>query len=351
MGVIDGSSVFLTKKKIKIVLICREILDILYANISESVWSENDVSREFIENALTYSKKEIEKAVHYLRAKGYVKIYTSLWFDDWTSVEITSASKEWYESLVDRAEFDIEKVSHDILEMLKAQYERSKNSLFGSSEVSLDKLQDVLNYRQRHIEKTIKSLEAKGLVDAYTSILSGKLIEAKITEKGIKYFDSLIKTKRERTTQVESCTDIIDKLSKKFEYDVFICHASEDKDSFVKSLAIGLSKKGVRVWYDDFTLKIGDSLRRSIDKGLLTSQYGIVILSKNFFKKEWPQKELDGLVQRDYGKNKVILPVWHGVTREDVISYSPILADKLAANSKDGLEKVIEDILKVVKPR
>jgi len=60
-------------------------------------------------------------------------------------------------------------------------------------------------------------------------------------------------------------------------------------------LAESLRKKGARVWYDEFTLKIGDSLRRSIDKGLTKSRYGIVVLSPAFFKKEWAQKELDGL--------------------------------------------------------
>ena len=62
-----------------------------------------------------------------------------------------------------------------------------------------------------------------------------------------------------------------------------------------------------------FTLTVGDSLRRSIDKGLARSRFGIVIISKAFLQKEWPQKELDGLVAREIEGIKVILPVWHEI--------------------------------------
>lgn len=135
-----------------------------------------------------------------------------------------------------------------------------------------------------------------------------------------------------------------------FEYDVFICHASEDEESFVRELAETLNSKGLRVWYHESTLSLGDSLRRSIDKGLVKSRYGVVVLSEIFFRKDWPQKELDGLVARENGLDKVILPIWHGVTKEIVQSYSPILADRLAASTDKGLEYVVDEILKVVKP-
>jgi hypothetical protein len=62
------------------------------------------------------------------------------------------------------------------------------------------------------------------------------------------------------------------------------------------------------VWLDDCELTLGDSLRRSIDQGLAQSRFGVVILSPNFFAKEWPQKELDALVSREDGGQKVILP-------------------------------------------
>lgn len=135
---------------------------------------------------------------------------------------------------------------------------------------------------------------------------------------------------------------------KEFKYDVFISHASEDKENFVRTLAQHLIDKDIKVWYDEFTLKIGDSLRRSIDKGLSESRYGLVILSKAFFKKEWTQKELDGLVSREDGKEKVILPIWYNVEKEEVQRHSPLLADRFAVSSKEGFDKIVQEILRVI---
>lgn len=118
------------------------------------------------------------------------------------------------------------------------------------------------------------------------------------------------------------------------EYDVFISHASEDKEEIVRLLAEELVGLGVRVWYDEFSLKWGDSLRRSIDKGLANSRFGVVVISSAFIAKQWPQYEVDGLVAREMAEGgKVILPIWHKVTKSEVLKYSPTLADKLALNT------------------
>lgn len=116
-------------------------------------------------------------------------------------------------------------------------------------------------------------------------------------------------------------------------YDAFISHASEDKISVVKPLATALTRLGYRVWYDEFELRVGDSLRQSIDKGLINSRFGIVVLSPAFFEKNWPQYELNGLTAREIDGHKVILPIWHSVSREGVLGYSPPLADKVALST------------------
>ena len=72
-------------------------------------------------------------------------------------------------------------------------------------------------------------------------------------------------------------------------------------------------------------LKVGDSLRRSIDRGLANSKYGVVVLSSAFFAKNWPQYELDGMVAREMNGVKVVLPIWHKVSKDEVLSYSPTL--------------------------
>jgi hypothetical protein len=133
-------------------------------------------------------------------------------------------------------------------------------------------------------------------------------------------------------------------------WDAFISYASEDDKGFVLPLAHRLKNEGLRVWYAPLTLKVGDSLRRSIDLGLARSRFGIVVLSPSFFAKEWPQRELDGLVAKEIDHAKVILPVWHGVSRDFVVRFSPTLADRLAANSADGLDEVVTKLLDTIRP-
>lgn len=132
------------------------------------------------------------------------------------------------------------------------------------------------------------------------------------------------------------------------QWDVFISHASEDKDEIARPLALELEKNGLRVWFDEFSLTIGDSLRRSIDHGLAKSRFGIVVISPDFLAKEWPQKELDGLTAREIAGQKVILPVWHQITIDQLRDCSPLLADRLATNSSKGLSKVVEDLLAAI---
>lgn len=129
------------------------------------------------------------------------------------------------------------------------------------------------------------------------------------------------------------------------EWDIFLSHASEDKEDFARPLAHALRSKGLRVWFDEFMLKVGDSLRRSIDRGLSQARYGVVIISPAFLKKEWPQKELDGLVAREISGRKVILPVWHNLDASLLARYSSLLADRLATSSSKGLNQVVADLL------
>ena len=134
-------------------------------------------------------------------------------------------------------------------------------------------------------------------------------------------------------------------------YEVFVSHASEDKDDFVRPLAQRLRAEHLEVWCDEFTLNVGDSLRRSIDRGLSQSRFGLVVLSPSFFSKQWSQWELDGLVARqNSGQADVILPIWHKVGRDDVLAYSPPLADRVAISTR-GLDEVVEAIARVVRPR
>jgi hypothetical protein len=134
------------------------------------------------------------------------------------------------------------------------------------------------------------------------------------------------------------------------EYDLFLSHASEDKDAIARPLYKALTAEGVSVWFDEAVLEMGDSLRRKIDEGLAKCRYGLVILSSKFLSKQWPQRELDGLVAREtaYGE-KAILPIWHEIDQETLLRYSPPLADRLASRSEEGIAVLVEKILRVLK--
>lgn len=134
------------------------------------------------------------------------------------------------------------------------------------------------------------------------------------------------------------------------ERDVFISHASEDKDAFARPLADALIAEGVTVWFDEYELRLGDRLRATIEDGLRRSRYGAVILSHNFFAKRWPQLELDGLFALEIGAKR-ILPIWHRLTAEEVRKYSPILSERLAVSTDRGLDVVVRSILDAIRRR
>lgn len=135
-------------------------------------------------------------------------------------------------------------------------------------------------------------------------------------------------------------------------HDVFISHASEDKDEIVRPLANALISKGLNVWYDEFTLRIGDSLRQKIDRGLANSRVGLVVLSPSFIAKGWTNYELDGIVTRTVSGEQILLPIWHNITKQQVIDFSPSLADKVArSTATHTVDEIAGEIADLIQSR
>ncbi|SHG02287.1 TIR domain-containing protein [Mariniphaga anaerophila] len=135
------------------------------------------------------------------------------------------------------------------------------------------------------------------------------------------------------------------------EWDVFISHAFEDKDSIVRQLVDILEKLRVKIWYDDFSLKVGDSLSKSIDDGLLKSRFGIIIITKNFLSKKWTDYEYRSLLSKEENGTKVILPIWHNITKNEVKNFSLYLADKIALDtSKMSINKLALTLTETIRP-
>lgn len=162
-----------------------------------------------------------------------------------------------------------------------------------------------------------------------------------LSELGVPMTPPVPTVKVDRVEEMEG----IEKKSQTF--DVFICHASEDKD-FVEKLAVSLANSQVSVWYDDFQIGWGDDLRPAIDDGLKNSRYGIVVFSKAFLKKKkWTDYELNGLFSREKDGKKVILPIWHNITKEDVSQYSPTFADRVAKMS-DDIDSIVKELKNIL---
>ena len=205
---------------------------------------------------------------------------------------------------------EIERYSKDIAAVQKKRADIAKKIA--------DKSKNLRTYQDRQSQEDER--ERKRVADE----------QRKLMREREQHEQRLASQLRQRAS-IESAISNEDNLA--MTYDFFICHASEDKESFVRELANLLSVKGAAVWYDEFALKVGDSLRREIDRGLANSKFGVVILSESFFGKEWPQRELDGLVALATQGRSRILPIWHKVSRDEVARYSPTLADTIALNT------------------
>jgi len=128
-------------------------------------------------------------------------------------------------------------------------------------------------------------------------------------------------------------------------FDVFISHASEDKEGFVRPLFEALTNAGIRVWLDESRIGWGEGIGGAIDRGMAQSNYGIVVLSSDFLRKPWPQRELEGLVQIQVAERRiVILPIYHGVTSDEVRSHSLTLAAAKALDSSIGIQRIVSEV-------
>lgn len=159
--------------------------------------------------------------------------------------------------------------------------------------------------------------------------------QKKITDSYQKRINELSTTlNRSIQAQVQPVSTLYSQIQEDAtEYDVFISHAHEDKESFVNPFVDALKKRDVKVWYDNDEIKWGDSLRAKIDSGLKHSHFGIVVISRSFIKKGWTNHELDGLFNLEMTQGKTILPIWHDITKTEVQNFSPSLAGKMAIST------------------
>lgn len=173
--------------------------------------------------------------------------------------------------------------------------------------------------------------------DAYLKLQKALQIEQKKQDKAstqaqLAYEARIDELQNKITMSVNFATSPNAETDMSEEYDVFVSHAFEDKESFVDEFVSEMEKIDFKVWYDTQRLKWGDSMRERIDNGLRKSRYGIVVLSPNYIAehKYWTKAELNALFQLETVNGKTILPIWHDLTKKQVVEYSPMIADRKA---------------------
>ncbi|OTP28244.1 TIR domain-containing protein [Enterococcus mundtii] len=130
------------------------------------------------------------------------------------------------------------------------------------------------------------------------------------------------------------------------EYDVFISYASEDSN-YVDKLESAFNDAGFSIWQDRRSIGWGNSIRQSIDNGLIKSKFGLVVISSEYIQKYWTNYELDGILSKESSTGRqMILPLWHNVTKDEVDSKSPSLSNRLALDTRLN---TISDIIEAFK--
>ena len=136
----------------------------------------------------------------------------------------------------------------------------------------------------------------------------------------------------------------------KYEYDVFLSHASEDKDDVARPLALLLQERGLRVWYDEFELSFGDDLTAALNQGMNASHFGILVLSRRFFGKDWTTFELNTLEYLAVTEDRVLFPIWHNITEAEIRAYRPSLARMLARSTTTmTIEGIADEINNMIR--
>lgn len=136
-----------------------------------------------------------------------------------------------------------------------------------------------------------------------------------------------------------------------FQFDVFVSHANDNKEEFVNALTAALSRLGISIWYDANILDWGDNWKLQIANGLKKCRFGIVVVSPEFLGREWTEKELDELLQRqNEAGEKVILPLLYKLTISDMKKRYPQLADFQARiiTPNDDVRDIVIDFARIL---
>ena len=278
-------------------------------------------------------------------------------------------SVEQYQRIVNSLDKEIaglEKKKAD-LDKKVADAKKKANGVSISKNASASTVKSKMSQIERYNNDSVKAANASADLqkkiadkkskrnDAYLKLQKAQVEEQKKQDKAVKKMQSTYESRiTELASQIlpqqvqVSSTDLVDLQE---EYDVFVSHAWEDKESFVEEFVEALRKLGAKVWYDKTQMKWGDSMREKIDDGLKKSRFGVVVLSPNYIAdgKYWTKAELDGLFQMESVNGKTLLPIWHELTKKEVLNFSPIIANKKAMSTAMMTpQEIAEELIKLL---
>lgn len=127
--------------------------------------------------------------------------------------------------------------------------------------------------------------------------------------------------------------------------DFFISHASEDKDEFVREFVNRLLKLGYLTFYDEYSIKLGDSIVEKLNEGISNSQVFIIVISPNFLKKKWTNKEFNTIFSLSTQLGKRLIPVYHNIDYESVLLHYPLLNEIKGINTSVGMDLLCSEVV------
>lgn len=224
--------------------------------------------------------------------------------------------------------------SEEILHNILSVYDGNANRI-----VQCDNSIFPVGYRNDPMA-TQQELEKLLMYGVVTSTMYHKNnLKTVLTPQGLTYFDE-----KERAMKKDVSALSEKPLRKK--YDVFISHANKDKLSYVNDLNKAIKKLGVNIFYDTDVLSWGDNFKQVILDGTAESEFAIIVISKNFFGREWTERELNEfLAQQNASGQKTVLPLLYGITFDELKEKYPTLGDIQAITTKDYTKPEIAILL------
>lgn len=262
------------------------------------------MAKTYMEKAIEKQTKAAEKAAREARLREHASMIVS-------SQPIVSG-------------FQImDKDSEDTLQAILQQYDGNDRNYVNFNEDALTRpLRDSAGLQ-------FEKLQMYGVVVSIIQYLSGSMIT--LSDKAKTYFsdkDDALKRDKEEKAEKKRITEIEAAFHVHKKYDVFISHANADKEDYVDLLAVAVKRLGINVFYDTDVLSWGDNWKQVILDGTADSEFAIIVISKNFFDREWTEKELHQfLTQQNESGQKKVLPLLYGISLDDLKDHYPELGD------------------------